>query len=163
MAGGRKCAKYEYKVRDFFQNFWKLFWGAPRPKCNMATVFHWNTQYSVIIVSYVFVRIANSGETLSSNCSVELCYQIDDAKFQDGCQIQNGCRFSWKTHNSVISVSSVLVRIANGGKTLALNSSVVSDYFKDDAKFPRWPPKFNMATVFHEETVFCDNWTFYDS
>ena len=45
-----------------------------------------NTQYSVIIVRYVLVRIANSGETLSPNCSVELCYQIDDAKFQDGCQ-----------------------------------------------------------------------------
>ena len=57
----------------------------------------------------------------------------------------------------VVIVSSVLVRIANGGKTLALNSSVELCYSKDDTKIPRWLPKFNMATVFHEETVLCDN------
>ena len=57
----------------------------------------------------------------------------------------------------MIIVNSVLIRIANGGKTLALNSSVELCYSKDDAKIPRWLPKFNMASVFHKETVFCDN------
>ena len=44
------------------------------------------TVYSVIFVRYVLVRKANSGETLSPNCRVELCNQIDEAKFQNGCQ-----------------------------------------------------------------------------
>ena len=57
----------------------------------------------------------------------------------------------------MIIVSSVLVRIASGGKTLALNNSVEICYSKNEAKIPRWLPKFNMATVFHEETVLCDN------
>ena len=31
-------------------------------------------------------RIANRYESLALNMSVQICYQIDEVKFQDGCQ-----------------------------------------------------------------------------
>ena len=53
----------------------------------------------MIIVSSVIVRIANGGETLALNSSVELCYSINDVKFQDGCQ--NGAK-NCTGHNFVM-------------------------------------------------------------
>ena len=72
----------------------------------------------------MLVRIANRCESLALNSNVQICNQIDRVKFQDGCQNSKWPPFFIEIPSIVIIGNSLLVRIANNCKSLALNNIV---------------------------------------